>query len=345
MGIQLFDIIPKKEIHMEELAGRTVAVDAMNILYQFLSIIRQRDGTPLMDSKGHITSHLSGVFYRGSNFLNADIKPVFIFDGKPPALKHKTILQRTERRDDARKKWKVALKKGNIAEARKFAMASTKFDRTMIPEVQDLLTAMGIPYIQAPSEGESQASYLVTKGDAYAVVTQDADALLYGATKVVRNLSITGRRKLPGREDYVYINPELITLEDVLKTHDINLTQLILAGILIGNDYEPGIKGVGPKTALKLVKKHTTLKKLISSDEVGQKLKALDVDLTQVENLFKKPEVTKKYKLSWDKPNTEKIKEILCEQHDFSHDRVDGTIDKLEKKAKEGMQTKLENFF
>lgn len=345
MGVQLFDIIPKKEIALESLAGRTVAVDAMNILYQFLSIIRQRDGTPLMDSKGRVTSHISGLFYRTANFLEADIKPIFVFDGEPPRLKHKTLQKRVEVRDTAQKKWKAALETGNIAEARKFAMASTRLESSMVPEAQELLSAMGIPFVQAPSEGEAQASFMVKNGQAFAVVTQDADALLFGADRVVRNLTVTGRRKLPGREDYVQVNPELIDLEEALKANNISLNQLILLGMLVGNDYEPGIKGVGPKTALTLVRKYPTLDQLLAAPEFGPKLNSLDVDLKEVENLFRKPQVTKDCRVSWSPPDPEKLRRILCDTHDFSHDRVDGTIEKLERKLKEGTQTKLEKFF
>jgi flap endonuclease-1 len=124
------------------------------------------------------------------------LKLVFVFDGKPPALKSREIARRVELKMDAAQKHKEAEEKGDIEEMKKYAVRTARLTTEMIEESKQLLTLLGIPIIQAPSEGEAQAAYMTKQGDAYAVVSQDFDSLLFGCTRVVRNLSIEGKRKM-----------------------------------------------------------------------------------------------------------------------------------------------------
>ena len=197
MGVDFSDIVEKQKTELEFLTGRRIAFDAFNNLYQFLSIIRQADGTPLMDSTGKVTSHLSGLFYRTIKLVEIGIKPVFVFDGESPELKTKTKQQRREVRENSQKKWDEALSRGDTAEARKYAMGSSRLDSQMIDDSKKLLSLMGIPVVQAPSEGESQAAYLASTGKVWGVGSQDFDSLLFGAPILLRNVTITGRRKVP----------------------------------------------------------------------------------------------------------------------------------------------------
>jgi flap endonuclease-1 len=195
---------------------------------------------------------------------------------------------------------------------------------------------MGIPWIQAPGEGEAQSSFMARKGDVWAVASQDYDALLFGASFLVRNLSITGRRKLPRKNIYIKNEPEILELEKVLRELNIDLDQLIDIGILIGTDYNPeGIKGIGPKTATKLIKKHKNIFSAIKYIE--------DADfphpLNEIRNLFKNPRITKDYILEWRAPNSPGIIDFLCRQHDFSRGRVMKAIEKLEQGYKNSMST------
>lgn len=240
MGVPIGDLVPRKEIDLENLYGKKIAIDALNAIYQFLSTIRQRDGTPLMDSKGRITSHLSGLFYRTINLMEAGIKPAYVFDGKPPEFKRKELEKRREAREEAELKWKEALAKGNLEEARKYAQRATKVNEMLIEDAKKLLQLMGIPIIQAPSEGEAQAAYMASKGDVYASASQDYDSLLFGAPRLIRNLTITGKRKMPGKDVYVEIKPELVVLDEVLKELKITREKLIELAILVGTDYNPG---------------------------------------------------------------------------------------------------------
>lgn len=340
MGVGIGDIIPKEEREIENLKGRKIAIDAYNTLYQFLSTIRQRDGTPLKDSKGRTTSHLTGLLYRTSKLIENDIKPIYVFDGKPPELKRKEIDGRNKRRQKAKEKYEEALKKGREKEARKHAQRSVKLEREMVENSKNLLKAMKIPIIQSPGEGEAQAAHICKKGDVWASSSQDYDSLLYGAPKLIRNLTITGKRKVPNKNKYVEIKIQEIELKKALKKIDINQDQLIEIGILIGTDYNEGIKGIGPKTALKEVKKGKKAEEVYKENE-----KEPEVNIDEIRKIFKEPKVTDDYEIKWGRPNKEEMKKILIEEHDFSRKRVEKVIDKIEKKmSEETTQTHLGNF-
>lgn len=341
MGVQLGDIVPKQKVGLEQFRGQIIAIDAMNSLYQFLSIIRQRDGELLKDSKGRITSHLSGLFYRTANLIEAGIRPVYVFDGEPPKLKLRTVEQRRAVRKEAAEEWAAALKEGKIEEAKKFAQRAGRVDERMINQAQTLLGHMGLPWVQAPGEGEAQAAHLVQRGDVWAAASQDFDSLLFGAPMLVRNLAITGKRKLPGKDVYIEVFPEVIELQKFLRELGITQEQLVDIGILIGTDYNAGIKGIGPKKALELVKEQGSINQ-IAKTELGEKF---EVDPLEVREIFLKPNVTGKYKLEWSDPDPEGIMEFLCREHDFSESRVQTGIDRLLKGQREREQVSLEKWF
>jgi len=322
MGLQISEIVPKTEISIESLSGKTLAVDAFNTLYQFLTTIRQPDGTPLMDRKGRVTSHLSGLFYRTTNLMSKGLNLVFVFDGKAPEQKEKTHEIRREMKEKAMAGFETA---ETIDERAKYASRISFLSKEMINESKELLDALGIPIIQAPGEGEAQASYLASKGDVYAVASQDYDSLVFGAPKLVQNLTLARKRKLASGLS-VPINPEMIELDKVLETLQISHEQLICLGILVGTDYNPkGVKGIGQKTALKIVKEHKTPEKIFS--EVAKE-KPVDFDWKEIIGLFKKPNITKDYSIKFKKVNDEKVGEILRE-HDFSEDRVKGALKRV----------------
>lgn len=327
MGVKIREIIPEtaiQKISLEALGGKAIALDAFNILYQFITIIRGPDGRPLMDRRGRITSHLSGLFFRTINLLKLGIKPIFVYDGRPPELKRATVEEREERRAEAARLYEQALSEGRIEEAQKYAKQAASLNEFIIESSKRLLTLMGLPVIQAPSEGEAQAAYLAARGDAYASGSQDFDSLLFGSPRLVRNISIVGRRKLPGRREYVEVEPELIHLDKLLKELGITREQLIDLAILVGTDYCEGVKGVGPKTALKLIKTHGSAEKALKA--LG---KSLEVDPAEIRNIFLNPEVTKDYRIEWREIDREGVKRMLCDEHDFSEERVDKALNEL----------------
>ena len=313
MGVKLKDIIKPESISFKDLEGRTVSIDAFNTLFQFLSTIRQRDGRPLTDENGNITSHLRGILYRNSSMVEKGIKPIYIFDGKAPELKSETQAKRREVRDEAEKIYKDALAKGDTERARKYAMRSSKLSPEIIESSKKLLTLMGIPYVDAKGEGEAQAAYLVQNGDAYAVASQDYDCLLFGAKRVVRNLAVNSNLG----------NLEYYQLDKVLRELDITREELIDMGILIGTDFCAGLKGVGAKTALKLAHKGQL------KEKIAELQKESTHDLDEVREIFLNHNVNTDYKIKWEKPKKDKIIEFLCYEHGFSEDRVSKASDKL----------------
>jgi flap endonuclease-1 len=327
MGVDIGDLFKKEKISFNDLHDRVIVIDAYNVLHQFLSIIRQRDGTPLKDSKGQITSHLSGLFHRTANMIEARIRPVYVFDGEPHKLKAKTIEQRRERKERAEKEWKEALEKGDLEKAKTKAQQTSRVTDEILKQSKELLDALGVPYIQAPSEGESQASYMVKKGDAFAVGSQDFDCLLFGSPILIRNLTSSGRRKLPNKKAYVKVNPELIRLKPTLKSLDILQKQLIDMAILIGTDYNEGIKGYGAKKSLNLIKKAGNVENAVAI--VGGSDVPTIQDIKEIRDIFLKPTVKDDYSLEWSKPDNEKIFKILCDKHQFSRDRVESVLKKF----------------
>ncbi len=339
MGVDISDIIESVELELGDLKGKIVAIDAFNTLYQFLSIIRQPDGTPLMDRNGKITSHLSGLFYRSVNIMEMGIKPVYVFDGKPPELKGKTILERMQRREKAEKEWQEALESGNIEEARIWSQQSSKLTQEMVDQSKRLLELMGVPWVQAPSEGEAQAAHMARKGNAYASASQDFDSLLFGTPRLVRNLTITGKRKLPRKNVYKEIKPEIIELDKVLSSLSITREQLVDIGILVGTDFNEGVKNVGPKKALKLIKTYGNLEKVIENTEIKIE------NYIEVREIFLNPPVTDDYRFEWKDPDVEGILKFMCDEHDFSRERVMGAIEKLKEFKKVKSQKNLEEWF
>jgi flap endonuclease-1 len=299
MGVNLKDIILHEPLNFEDLKGKTIAIDALNSLYQFLASIRQPDGTPLMDSKNRVTSHLSGLLYRTVRLIQLGIKPIYVFDGEPPKLKEREILERRESKENAHIEWKKAISEERLEDAKKFARRTSKLTDEMLDDSKRLLEFMGVPYVQAPSEGEAQCVELCKKNDSWAVGSQDYDALLLGAPRLVKGLTLSGTFELT-----------IVHLEKVLNELGITREQLIEIAILVGTDFNDGIKGIGPKKALKIVRENRL-------SEIQ-----FDFDFNEVRNIFMNPVVTDDYSLEWKNPDISAMVEFLSKEHDFSEERV-----------------------
>ncbi len=343
MGVNLRDLVPKTVVKLEDLGGKIMAIDAYNALYQFLAIIRQPDGTPLKDNSGRVTSHLSGLLYRTSNLVEMGIKPVYVFDGTPPALKEIEIQRRVAVKKEAQVRYERAISEGKIEEARVYAQATSHLKDYMAEDSKKLLKLMGIPWVQAPSEGEAQAAYITKRGDADYCASQDYDSLLFGAPKLIRNVTISGRRKLPSKNIYVEVIPEVVELQQALAECGITHEQLVDVGILIGTDFNPeGIEGLGPKTALKLIKEHGTLEKALPHVKNAE----FPTEPRRIREIFLKPAVSDNYRLEWLEPNVENVVNFICRERDFSEERVRKTLEKMQKGiAKSRGKTTLEKWF
>lgn len=336
MGTKITELLESKELSIDDLKGKTVVVDAFNQLYMFLASIRQPDGSLLKDSQGNVTSHLNGLFYRFTKLMQHDIKFIFVFDGKPPDLKLKERARRAELKHEAEKKYEEAREKEDLDEMKKYAARTSKLTKDMIVDAKELIGALGMCIVQAPSEGEAQAALIVKNKQAYASLSQDADSLIFGCPLVVKNLTLSGRRKRAGKLDYDTIIPELISLHDTLKNLGITLNQLIVIAMLTGTDYNiGGIKGIGHKTALKLVKeygdKEPDFDRLFKDKGWDE---YFNYDWKDVFNIIKDTETTGDYKIMFKDVDTEKVVEILCKKHDFSEERVRKILEPLYTKPK-----------
>jgi flap endonuclease-1 len=344
MGVRINELVPSKEIDFRDLSGKKVAVDSSLFLYQFLTTIRQPDGTPLMDSKGGVTSHLVGLFSRTTRLMQYGIKLVYVFDGEPPGLKSREQQRRRELKREASQKYRMAVEREDVEEMSKYAKRSSSLNAEMIEEAEKLVLALGLPVVHAPSEAEAQAAHMVINGDCFALATQDADALMFGAPKIVRNLSFVGKRRLANKLSYHTVKPELIDLSETLNLLGIDQEQLIVMCMLVGTDYNTGgVKGIGPKNALKLVQQHgKNFDKVFAEVEWS---KNFAEPWREIFQLIKEIPTTDKYALEWRAVDEESVKRLLVDNHDFSSDRISSTMRKLATEKVVKQQKGLGDFF
>lgn len=327
MGVAIKDILEYDEISLNSISNKKIAIDTFNMLYQFLSSIRQSDGNPLTDSRGEITSHLKGLFYRCIYFKKNNIKAVFVFDGKAPKLKEKEQELRRQKKIKADKKYKEALEMGLTEDAAKYAQGTSKLTSEMIIEAKELISAFGFPIIEAPSEGEAQASYLAKEGLVYATSSQDFDSLLFSSKYLIRNISISNKRKIPGTSSYKDVPIEFYDLDKNLEKLGLSQEELIIVAILCGTDFNPGgIKGIGPKKAIKIVKEYR--------GRFDEMFKTLDwfgsfpYSWVEVLNTFQKMPVENISEIKYGEIDKDKVRMILTNR-DFEETMVNRSLDKI----------------
>lgn len=323
MGVNLSGIVEPRNVELSELGGKTVAIDAYNTIYQFLSIIRQPDGHPLTDSRGRVTSHLSGLLYRTANLIEAGIEPSFIFDGKPHELKSGTLAERKVRREKATREWEDAVREGDNKRAFSKAQQTSRMTQDILESSKELLGCLGLPVVSAPSDGEAQGAYMCIKGDVWGSASQDYDSLLFGAPRLIRNVTITGRRKVPGKDTYKDVKTEIIDSGEFLKKLDITREQLVDVCILMGTDFNDGISGIGPKKGLKLVRDHGDLEGVLA--HLGQDVPGYQ----DVRDIFLSSTYSDDYDVRPGEVDHEAVVELLT-GYNFSKDRVESAIRKIE---------------
>ncbi len=328
MGVKFKDITNPEKLTMGDLKSKVLTIDASNVIYKFLTTMRQVDGTPLKDLNGNITSHLNGIMFQTASLIEMGIKPVYVFDGKAPELKKETQEERISVKEESQKKYEEAKKKGDMESARKYAARTSHLDNHIIRSAKELLELMGLPYIQSKTEGEAQASYMVTQNDAWAVVSQDYDCLQFGAPRMVRNFRLSKSQSK---------DLEIIYLDKTLKELDLTREQLIDVAILVGTDFNKGIHGIGAKTGIKLIHKYGTLEKVLEIKD-----KTIEVDADDIREIFLHPDVITNYDLTFKQPKRDKLIKFLVDDHDFDIDRTKSAIDKIKKQTG---QTSLEAWF
>lgn len=325
MGFNLSPLVVRRQIALGDLRSRSLAVDANNMLYQFLALIRMRDGRPFTDAHGHVTSHLLGLLMRTTRLMgDYGVRPAFIFDGKPPELKMKTLQDRRQFRERARREWEDAVRRRDYSAAWSKAVRMDSLTRGMQEDAKNMLALLGIPYVQAPEEGEAQAAYIAMKGEVWAANSRDYDAVLFGAPRLVRYVTISGKEFLPSTGGSRPLIPELIELEELLKALGLTREQLIDLAILVGTDFNKGVKGVGPRTALKLLKKYRSVEGL--PEEYQSQLPA---EVQEIRRLFLHPNVTDEYRIKFTGLNEDGLKHFLVAERGFSDDRVQLAIERM----------------
>ena len=340
MGVDIKALLVREKTQIESFSSKIIAIDAYNAIYQFLAIIRGPEGLHLTDSRGRVTSHLTGLLYRNINFLSMGIKPVYVFDGKPPSLKTAEIERRKLGKKEAAIKYEKAKAAGDLESARKYAQQTTSMQDTMVEDSKHLLDLFGIPHIQASADGEATAAYLNKIGKADAVASQDFDCVLFGAKKLVRNFTNSGRRKLPNRNTYIDIEPEIINGQKNLDVLGITRNQLIDIGILVGTDFNPdGFERIGPKTALKLIKEYGKLEDI---PQIQDQLK--QIEFKQIRDIFLHANVEEIAKIEFIDTDYSGIVDYLANERDFSQERVQASLNRLKRSIEKRSQT-LEKWF
>ena len=328
MGVNLSDLTEPKSMEMEDLRGKKVAIDTYNIVYQFMSAIRQPDGYPLCDSKGRTTSHLTGLLHRTASLIEAGIEPVFVFDGKPHPLKQATLDGRKERREKAEQEWKDAVERGDMKTAHTKAQQTSRMTDEVKESAKELIRYMGLPIVDAPSDGEQEAAYICRRKDVWATAAQEFDSLLFGTPVLLRNLTMTGRRKVPGKDIYREIKTEVIDSEEFLRNLGISREQLVDMCILMGTDFNTGIKGIGPKKALKLVRDNGDLESVLR--KIGEDIP----DYQEIRGIFLDYEGSDDYSVEHGPLDRQAVVDMLT-SYDFSADRVNSALDRIESARKE----------
>jgi flap endonuclease-1 len=324
MGVLLTPIVVKRTVGLADLRGRRLAVDANGELYQFLALIRLRDGTPLKDAHGRITSHLSGLFYRTTRLIaDFGLQLAFVFDGRPPVQKAAEIARRRRVRQRYEVEAAAARSAGDLTQAYSKSTMTSRLTPEMVGEAKQLLRLMGLPIIQAPSEAEAQAAHMARRGDVWAAASKDYDALLFDAPCVVRFLTISGREFLPSQGISRPITPEVIVLQEMLDALGITRSQLVDLGLLVGTDFHPGIKGIGPKKALAIVKRFGAIEHMTA--EIRD---AFGPDLDRLRRIYLEPEVHDDYGVEPGRCDVEGVIRFLCDEHAFARDRVSAALER-----------------
>jgi flap endonuclease-1 len=342
------DAITEKDF--ASFTGRKVAIDASMCIYQFMIAVRQQGeggaSQQLVNDAGEVTSHIQGLFNRTIRLLTNGIKPCYVFDGKPPDLKGGELAKRTAKREKAEVDLKAATESGTAEDVEKFSKRLVRVTRENTEDCKTLLRLMGVPVVEAPMEAEAQCAELCKAGEVFAAVTEDMDCLTFGTTVLLRRLMNAASQKLPIMEFHV---------AKVLEGMELTMPMFIDLCILCGCDYTDHIRGIGPKKAFTLIKKHGSIEEVLKHIDQAKYPPppdwAADTEggplYVRARALFVDHEVTKgaDAELKWTPCDEPKLKSFLVEKFGFNPDRVQGGIDRLNKSRGMAAQSRMDSFF
>ncbi|KAK7392145.1 hypothetical protein VNO78_20575 [Psophocarpus tetragonolobus] len=346
MGIKgltklLADNAPKsmKENKFESYFGRKIAIDASMSIYQFLIVVGRSGTEMLTNEAGEVTSHLQGMFSRTIRLLEAGMKPVYVFDGKPPDLKKQELAKRFSKRAEATEDLSEALETANKEDIEKFSKRTVKVTKQHNEDCIRLLRLMGVPVVEAPSEAEAQCAALCKAGKVYAVASEDMDSLTFGAPKFLRHLMDPSSKKIPVME---------FDVAKVLEELNLTMDQFIDLCILSGCDYCESIRGIGGQTALKLIRQHGTIENILENINKERYQIPDNWPYQEARRLFKEPMVItdeKELDIKWSAPDEEGLITFLVNENGFNSDRVTKAIEKIKAAKNKSSQGRLESFF
>ncbi|XP_047309090.1 flap endonuclease 1-like isoform X2 [Impatiens glandulifera] len=308
---------------LESYSGRQIAIDANISIYQFLTVVNRNGNGLLTNDAGEVTSHLQGMLSRTITILEAGLKPIYVFDGKPPDLKKHELMKRNSRRADAVDGLNEALIHGNEDDIKKFSRQTVKVTEKHKEDCKKLVRLMGLPGIQAPSEAEAQCSMLCKSREVYAMASEDMDSLAFGAPRLLRHFTDAITKKVPVME---------FVVSKALEELNLTMDQFIDLCILCGCDYCDTIYGVGGKTSLKLIRLHGSIEKILENINRERYKVPEDWGYEAVRKLFKEPEVytdSSQLNIESTSPDKEGLMEFLVGQNSFSHDKVTKSIEKI----------------
>ncbi|XP_054817079.1 flap endonuclease 1 [Prosopis cineraria] len=346
MGIKgltklLADNAPKsmKEHKFESYFGRKIAIDASMSIYQFLIVVGRSGTEMLTNEAGEVTSHLQGMFSRTIRLLEAGIKPVYVFDGKPPELKKQELAKRFSKRADAGEDLSEAKETGTKEDIEKFSKRTVKVTKQHNEDCKRLLRLMGVPVVEAPSEAEAQCAALCKSGKVYAVASEDMDSLTFGAPKFLRHLMDPSSKKIPVME---------FEVAKILEELNLSMDQFIDLCILSGCDYCDSIRGIGGLTALKLIRQHGSIENILENINKERYQIPDDWPYKEARQLFKEPLVLteeEQLDLKWTAPDEDGLIAFLVNENGFNADRVAKAIEKIKAAKNKSSQGRLESFF
>ena len=327
-----------REQKFEGYLDRKVAIDASMHIYQFMMVVGRQGSETLTNDAGEVTSHLQGMFMRTCRMLEAGIKPVYVFDGKPPTMKGGELAKRKDKREAAEAELQKAKDAGDAEMIEKMSKRTVRVSKEQSQEVMKLAQLMGLPVFEAPCEAEATCAALCKAGLVYAAASEDMDTLCFSCPKLARNLMAPASQGKPILE---------FDFAKCLELLGMTWDQFIDVCIMCGCDYCDSIKGIGPVKALQLIKKHGSIEEMLKELDAEKYQVPEDWPFKEARELFKNPEVvnTDGLELKWTSPDEEGVVAFLVGEKQFSEDRVRNTLKKLKAARGKASQNRLETFF